>query len=52
MHMKAIILPRPIISGCNVNPVDGRFWKTEAVGSNPTTQTINSSNTSTESSSN
>lgn len=34
-------LPRPILSGCNVNPVDGLVWNEEVVGSNPTTQTTN-----------
>ena len=37
--MKATALPRPIQTGCNVSPVDGRPWKAEAAGSNPATQT-------------
>ena len=29
----------PILSVCNVSPVDGPLWKWEAAGSNPATQT-------------
>lgn len=31
--------PRPNISGCIVNPVDGRAWNAEAASSNLATQT-------------
>lgn len=41
MQAKARIQPRPIFSGCIVNQEDGRARNSEAVGSNPTTQTTN-----------
>ena len=32
----------PILSVCNVSPVDGLVWNEEAAGSNPATQTNSS----------